>query len=239
MARGLRRDDDAEIGQRLNALRKAKGLSLLELAKATGVSESTLSRIENGRTPISARHLFQVAETLGIDIAEFFESPGRSNARRAGRHLGSRHRQAAGTAGEAHQASIVINREARAVFRFMSDPAKLNCWSFGTWKTEIAADGLVLGSSLFDGTKTFVRIDADTARLAVDYHLGQEPKSLVPRIAARIVPGQRLGLADSTCVLTLVAWRAASMNGDRWQRLTVSHEFEVVLIKNLLENARV
>ena len=38
---------------------------------------------------------------------------------------------------------------------------------------------------------------------------------------------------------TFIAWRAATMDDDRWRRLTASHEFEVVLIKSLLENGRV
>jgi hypothetical protein len=36
-----------------------------------------------------------------------------------------------------------------------------------------------------------------------------------------------------------MAWRAAAMDDDRWRRLTVSHEFEVVLLKNLIENGRI
>jgi hypothetical protein len=39
--------------------------------------------------------------------------------------------------------------------------------------------------------------------------------------------------------LTFIAWRAAAMDDDRWRRLAASHEFEAVLIKNLIENGRV
>jgi hypothetical protein len=120
----------------------------------------------------------------------------------------------------------------------MSDAAKLNRWSFGTWETEIAPDGLVRGTSIFDGANILVRIDADPSKLAIDYHLGQAPDALVPRIHVRIVPGSRLGLEVPSAVLTFLAWRAAAMTDDRWHRLKVSHDFEVVLIKNLLENHR-
>jgi transcriptional regulator with XRE-family HTH domain len=61
------------IGQRINALRKQRGLSLAELAKATGVSEATLSRVENEQTLVSAHHLYQLSRTLGVDITAFFE----------------------------------------------------------------------------------------------------------------------------------------------------------------------
>ncbi|MGE3830520.1 MAG: helix-turn-helix domain-containing protein [Parvibaculaceae bacterium] len=61
------------IGQRINALRKERGLSLAELAKATGVSEATLSRVENEQTLVSAHHLYQLSRTLGVDITAFFD----------------------------------------------------------------------------------------------------------------------------------------------------------------------
>ena len=142
------------------------------------------------------------------------------------------------TAGQSHIASIAVNRSADDVFAFMADAAKLNRWSFGTWETEIAADGLVTGTSMFDGGKILVRIDADRERLSIDYRLGIDPAKLVPRINVRIVPGANLGMDAGHCVLTFIAWRAAAMDDDRWRRLTASHDFEVVLIKSLLENGR-
>jgi hypothetical protein len=140
------------------------------------------------------------------------------------------------SAGQSHIASIVVNRGAAEVFDFMADPGKLDRWSFGTWHTEIAADGMVTGTSIFDGGRTLVRIDSDRERLSVDYRLGANAQALVPRIMVRIVPGEHLSLAAGQCVLTFVAWRSASMDDDRWRRLEASHEFEAVLIKNLLEN---
>ena len=140
--------------------------------------------------------------------------------------------------GQSHIASIEVKRGAAQVFAFMADPAKLNRWSFGTWETEIAADGLVTGTSIFDGTKTFVRIDADSDRLSIDYRLGADPAKLVPRINVRVIPGPHLGLDPTHCVLTFIAWRAAAMDDDRWRRLTAAHDFEAVLIKNLIENGR-
>jgi hypothetical protein len=142
------------------------------------------------------------------------------------------------TAGVCHAASIVIAAEAAAVFHFMRDEAKLHRWSFGTWQTTISTDGLVTGTSIFDGSTTLVRIDADVARLAIDYRLGSDPAALLPRIMARIVPGPTVGLGPGHAVLTLVAWRSAAMDDDRWRRLAASHDFEVVLIKNLIENGR-
>jgi hypothetical protein len=141
-------------------------------------------------------------------------------------------------AGESHIASITVECHSGAVFAFMSDPEKLDRWSFGTWQTEISPNGLVIGTAIFDGSKIMLKIDADLHRLSIDYHLGTEPHNLVPRINVRIVPGPIVGLTDDACVLTLIAWRTASMDDERWRKLKASHEFEVVLIKNLIETGR-
>ena len=141
------------------------------------------------------------------------------------------------SAGQSHITSIVVERPARQVFAFMADPAKLHRWSFGTWETEIADDGLVTGTSIFDGARILVRIDADRG-------------ATVDRLQARQRSGKRWcrasrcgscrarisGSMPEHCVLTFIAWRAAAMDDDRWRRLTASHEFEVVLLKNLIEN---
>ena len=143
------------------------------------------------------------------------------------------------SAGQSHITSIVVARPAEQVFAIMADPAKLHRWSFGTWETEIAADGLATGTSIFDGGKILVRIDADAARHSIDYKLGSNADALVPRIQVRVVPGVHVGLDAGHCVLTFMAWRAMAMDDDRWRRLTASHEFEVVLLKNLIESERI
>ena len=61
------------LGPRIKTLRKERGLSLAGLARSTGVSEATLSRVENGQTLVSAHHLYQLAQALGADITAFFE----------------------------------------------------------------------------------------------------------------------------------------------------------------------
>ena len=120
----------------------------------------------------------------------------------------------------------------------MADAANLHRWSFGTWKTEIAADGLVRGTSLFDGSSLYVRIAGDEARLIIDYHLGIDPQKLVPRIQLRVVRGGHVGLGDDQSVLTFIAWRSEAMDDDRWRRLTAAHEMEAVLVKSLIENGQ-
>lgn len=66
------------LGPRIKTLRKERGLSLAGLAKSTGVSEATLSRVENEQTLVSAHHLYRMAQTLGVDITAFFAPASKS-----------------------------------------------------------------------------------------------------------------------------------------------------------------
>jgi hypothetical protein len=141
-------------------------------------------------------------------------------------------------AGQSHITSITVMSSAAGVFDRVSDVRNLHRWSFGTWKTEILPDDLVLGTSLFDGSLIYVGIDKDEERLIIDYHLGSNAAELVPRIQLRVVPGGHVGLGDDQCVLTFIAWRSEAMDDDRWRRLTASHEMEAVLVKSLIESGQ-
>lgn len=141
-------------------------------------------------------------------------------------------------AGQSHITSVVIMKAASGVFTRMADVRNLNRWSFGTWKTEILPDELVLGTSLFDNSQLYVRIDKDETRLAIDFLLGEHAAKLVPRIQLRVVPGEHLGLGNDQSVLTFIAWRSETMDDDRWRRLTAAHEMEAVLVKSLIESGQ-
>lgn len=64
---------ELQVGAKLKAFRRAKSLSLADLAKLTNVSEATLSRVENDQTPVSAHNLYNLSQVLGVDITAFFE----------------------------------------------------------------------------------------------------------------------------------------------------------------------
>ncbi len=66
--------DDPPLGARIATLRKERGLTLAQLARACGLSEATLSRVENGHSAVSAQHLFSLARYLDVDIARFFDN---------------------------------------------------------------------------------------------------------------------------------------------------------------------
>lgn len=63
----------AELGALIKRFRKDRGLSLSELARLTGISGPTLSRVENGQTLISAHNLYILSKVLSVDITAFFE----------------------------------------------------------------------------------------------------------------------------------------------------------------------
>lgn len=76
------------LGLAIRALRLARQLSLAETAQAVGLSEATMSRIENGQSQVSAPHLYGLAQAFGVEIADFFHAPaplrGRRSLTRAG-----------------------------------------------------------------------------------------------------------------------------------------------------------
>lgn len=69
------------IGTQLRTLRQTVGLSLADVAARTDVSEATMSRIETGRSEVSAPHLYRLASLFGVDVGQFFGGQDLSNAR--------------------------------------------------------------------------------------------------------------------------------------------------------------
>ena len=140
------------------------------------------------------------------------------------------------TAPTADVASAVIAKPAEEVFAFMADPHQLDLWSFGTWRVAVDEDGLVVGTAIYDGSHTYVRIDADKDRLLIDYAIGADQDALSPRIFVRVTPGATVGIEPGHALLSIVGLRSADMDDGRWQRLGTTHAFEVGLIKSILES---
>lgn len=67
--------DNKVLGSRLRALRLEKSLTLRELARKLGKSESYLSKLENGKLNPSLASLKQIADVLGRPLVHFFEDP--------------------------------------------------------------------------------------------------------------------------------------------------------------------
>ncbi len=64
-----------DVGRRLRALREELGLSQRALARRAGVSNGTISLIEQGRTDPTLGLLMKILEGVGVSVAEFFAKP--------------------------------------------------------------------------------------------------------------------------------------------------------------------
>ncbi|WP_346355300.1 XRE family transcriptional regulator [Azotosporobacter soli] len=63
-----------EIGEKIAALRKSKGLTLKNMSELCGLSISFLSQIENGSSSLAITSLKKIAETLNVPITYFFDT---------------------------------------------------------------------------------------------------------------------------------------------------------------------
>ncbi|UWQ90536.1 XRE family transcriptional regulator [Rhodobacteraceae bacterium M382] len=78
---------DPRLGQEIHDLRKAKRLTLGQLATATGLSTGFISQIERGHNRPSVTALFKISRALGVSVGWFFSTtiaPGTSKVVRQG-----------------------------------------------------------------------------------------------------------------------------------------------------------
>lgn len=64
-----------EVGARLRRLRVQRGLTLTDVAKAAGVSKSTLSRLETGQRRPTLELLLPLAQTYRVPLDELVGAP--------------------------------------------------------------------------------------------------------------------------------------------------------------------
>ena len=65
----------AEVGPRLKRIRTQRDITLIELAAATGISKSTLSRLESGQRKASLELLLPIAHAHRIPLDELVGAP--------------------------------------------------------------------------------------------------------------------------------------------------------------------
>jgi transcriptional regulator with XRE-family HTH domain len=73
-------DDDLDraldgVGTRLRSLRRQRGTTLTELSAATGISVSTLSRLESGGRRPTLEQLLPLARAYGVTLDELVDAP--------------------------------------------------------------------------------------------------------------------------------------------------------------------
>ena len=139
--------------------------------------------------------------------------------------------------GLAHVCSARVDCSAEDAMSFLRAPENLASWAVGLGDARVHDGGLVEGT--FPATKRpiWARIDADPDRSTICFHVGPGPDSLVPRIMIRVVPGDVLEDDPRTCVVSLIAWRQATMDDARWDGLKSGHEGEILAIKRLIESS--
>ncbi|UCR90197.1 helix-turn-helix domain-containing protein [Mycetocola spongiae] len=65
----------ARVAQRLRELRMKRDLTLVELASVTGISVSTLSRLESGQRKPNLELLLPLSAALGVSLDRIVEAP--------------------------------------------------------------------------------------------------------------------------------------------------------------------
>ncbi|MEU4725564.1 XRE family transcriptional regulator [Nonomuraea dietziae] len=104
----------AEVGPRLKRLRTERGLTLTVLAEATGISKSTLSRLESGQRRPSLELLLPIAHAMRVPLDELIGEPEVEDPRVRG---------------------VPVSRDGQTVIPLTRQPGGLQAW-----KTIIPAD---------------------------------------------------------------------------------------------------
>lgn len=138
----------------------------------------------------------------------------------------------------AHAASIEVPVDAGRALAFLADGMAQTHWALGSWDRRDLGGGLFVGTSLFDGTELYVRLEAHHELLLVDYSIGPDPADLRRLVEARVVPGDVLGRDPGVCVITLTVWRSTAFTPEAWARTYHAFKTEVHLIRGRLAGGR-
>jgi transcriptional regulator with XRE-family HTH domain len=63
------------VGQKIRQIRKSRHLTQAELASRIGVTQSDLSRMENGEYKVGLDTLFRILQVFELSMSRFFEEP--------------------------------------------------------------------------------------------------------------------------------------------------------------------
>jgi len=136
-----------------------------------------------------------------------------------------------------HSAAIEANADWESSFDYLADPSNLGKWALGCFDAQpTQTPGLVVGESIVSGSKVWVKITQSKSAGIIDYHVGTEEK-LLPRISVRVIAGSSCGRGPDRSLITLQGWRGDDVDDDRWKTTCVSHDVEILIIKNLVENS--
>src|SRR5512135_2937261 len=63
------------VGQKIRQIRKSRHLTQADLAARIGVTQSDLSRMENGEYKVGLDTLFRILQVFELSMSHFFEEP--------------------------------------------------------------------------------------------------------------------------------------------------------------------
>lgn len=63
------------VGQKIRQIRKSRHLTQADLAARIGVTQSDLSRMENGEYKVGLDTLFRILQVFELSMSNFFEEP--------------------------------------------------------------------------------------------------------------------------------------------------------------------
>ncbi|MEN9798197.1 MAG: helix-turn-helix protein [Pseudomonadota bacterium] len=66
-------DFAAKVAARIRELREARGMSLRQLSRRSGVAPESVSRSERGISEVSLTNLSRIVHGLGVDLPAFFD----------------------------------------------------------------------------------------------------------------------------------------------------------------------
>ena len=72
------------VGQKIRQIRKSRHLTQADLASRIGVTQSDLSRMENGEYKVGLDTLFRILQVFELSMSNFFEEPAPESAESAG-----------------------------------------------------------------------------------------------------------------------------------------------------------
>ncbi len=62
-----------QIGLRIRAARKSKGMTQSEVSRKTGLDQAYISRLENGMAEGSPAQIFAIAQAIGVSVAQLYD----------------------------------------------------------------------------------------------------------------------------------------------------------------------
>ncbi len=68
------------VGQKIRQIRKSRHLTQADLAARIGVTQSDLSRMENGEYKVGLDTLFRILQVFELSMSHFFEEPAAESA---------------------------------------------------------------------------------------------------------------------------------------------------------------